>query len=64
MAQLEEQTEGSETMLDTVRGEDGNVYGVPLAGNTWFMYYRKSKFTEEDITSLEPCWPRARSPSR
>ena len=53
MAQLEEQTEGSETMLDTVRGEDGNVYGVPLAGNTWFMYYRKSKFTEEDITSLD-----------
>lgn len=44
MAQLEEQTEGSETMLDTVRGEDGN---------TWFMYYRKSKFTEEDITSLD-----------
>ena len=30
-----------------------NVYGVPLAGNTWFMYYRKSKFTEEDITSLD-----------
>lgn len=53
MEQLERQTAGSETMLDTVRGEDGNIYGVPLAGNTWFMYYRKSKFTEQDITSLD-----------
>ncbi|MBW3082658.1 extracellular solute-binding protein [Bifidobacterium phasiani] len=53
MAQLEEQTEGSETMLDTVKGSDGNVYGVPLAGNTWFMYYRKSKFSDEDIKSLD-----------
>ncbi len=53
LEQLAVQTEGSDTMLDTVTGEDGNIYGVPLAGNTWFMYYRKSKFTEEDITSLD-----------
>lgn len=53
MEQLAKQTEGNETMLQTVTGADGNVYGVPLAGNTWFMYYRKSKFTEQDITSLD-----------
>ena len=53
MKQLKRQTKGSPTMLQTVTGEDGNVYGVPLAGNTWFMYYRKSKFTEQDITSLD-----------
>lgn len=53
MAQLERQTAGNETMINTVTAEDGNVYGSPLAGNTWFMYYRKSKFTEQDITSLD-----------
>lgn len=53
MKQLAKQTKGNATMLQTVTGEDGNVYGVPLAGNTWFMYYRKSKFTEQDITSLD-----------
>lgn len=53
MEQLKEQTKGSDSMLQSVTGEDGNVYGVPLAGNTWFMYYRKSKFTAEDVTSLD-----------
>lgn len=53
MEQLAKQTAGSETMLDTVKGADGNVYGVPLAGNTWFMYYRKSKFSAEDLKSLD-----------
>lgn len=40
-------------MLQTVTGKDGNAYGVPLAGNTWFMYYRKSRFTAQDLTSLD-----------
>lgn len=53
MKQLKRQTKGSPTMLQAVTGEDGNVYGVPLASSTWFMYYRKSKFTEQDITSLD-----------
>lgn len=53
MKQLKKQTAGNETMLNTVTAPDGNVYGVPLAGNTWFMYYRKSKFTEQDLTSLD-----------
>ncbi|MFC0265795.1 extracellular solute-binding protein [Alloscardovia macacae] len=53
MAQLKKQTAGNPTMVDTVTASDGNVYGMPLAGNTWFMYYRKSKFTEQDLTSLD-----------
>ena len=32
---------------------DGKVYGVPFTSNTWFMYYDKSVFTEEDVKSLE-----------
>ena len=29
------------------------VYGVPFTTNTWFMYYNKSIFTEEDVKSLD-----------
>lgn len=32
-------------------GED--IYGVPFTSNTWFMYYDKSVFSEEDIKSLD-----------
>ncbi|OZG65635.1 ABC transporter substrate-binding protein [Bifidobacterium eulemuris] len=51
--QIETQYEGSESMIQSVTGDDGYLYGAPFGGNTWFMYYRKSKFTEEDITSLD-----------
>ena len=42
-----------ENMVRAVTGEDGNVYGVPFTGNTWFLYYNKSLFSQEDILSLE-----------
>ena len=42
----------SETMVKSVTSGDG-VYGVPFTGNTWFMYYDKSVYTEEDIKSLD-----------
>ena len=42
----------SETTVNTVT-YNGGVYGVPFTGNTWFMYYDKSVFTEEDIKSLD-----------
>ncbi|MBR0374758.1 MAG: sugar-binding protein [Mogibacterium sp.] len=42
----------SETTVNTV-SYDGGVYGVPFTGNTWFMYYDKSVFTEEDVKSLD-----------
>ena len=42
----------SGTTVNTVT-YDGSVYGVPFTANTWFMYYDKSVFTEEDIKSLD-----------
>ena len=32
---------------------DGDIYGVPFTSNTWYMYYDKSVFSEEDVKSLE-----------
>ena len=43
----------SEAMLGSVTYTDGGVYGVPFTGNTWFMMYNKSVYTEEDIKSLD-----------
>ena len=42
----------SDLMVSTVT-KDGDIYGIPYTANTWFMYYDKSVFTEEDITSLD-----------
>lgn len=32
---------------------DDKVYGIPFTTNTWFMYYDKSVFSEEDIKNLD-----------
>ena len=32
---------------------DGMVYGIPFTPNTWFMYYDKSKYTEDEVKSLD-----------
>ncbi len=45
--------DNTEAMMNSVTGIDGGVYGVPFTGNTWFMYYDKSAYTEEDIKSLD-----------
>lgn len=51
---LEEIKKGNtERMISSVTGSDGGVYGVPFTGNTWFMFYNKSIFTEEDVKSLD-----------
>lgn len=42
----------SEDIVSTVT-KDGSIYGIPYTANTWFMYYDKSKFTEDDIKSLD-----------
>ncbi|MBQ9317437.1 MAG: extracellular solute-binding protein [Atopobiaceae bacterium] len=42
----------SETTVNTVT-YDGSVYGVPFTGNTWFMFYDKSVFSDDDIKSLD-----------
>lgn len=31
---------------------DGMTYGIPFTPNTWFMYYDKSKYSEEEVKSL------------
>lgn len=41
------------SMIASVTATDGSVYGFPIAANTWFMYYDKSVFTEDDVKSLE-----------
>ena len=51
---LEEVTaDNSDSMMASVTGTDGGVYGVPFTANTWFMYYDKSVFSEEDVKSLD-----------
>lgn len=42
----------SEAMVNSVT-VDGDIYGVPFTSNTWFMYYDKSVFNDEDIKSLD-----------
>lgn len=42
----------SETLLNSVT-MDGYLYGVPYTTNTWYMYYDKSVFSEEDIQNME-----------
>lgn len=33
--------------------KDDMMYGVPYTPNSWFMYYNKSLFTDEEVKSLE-----------
>ena len=42
----------AQTHVDLLTYTDGGVYGFPTAPNTWFMWYNKSVFSEEDIKSL------------
>ena len=42
----------SEGVLNSLM-KDGELYGVPFTTNTWFMYYDKSVFSEEDIQNLD-----------
>ena len=44
--------QNSEVMVNTVTYE-GGVYAVPFTSNTWFMYYDKRVFKENDIKNLE-----------
>ncbi|MDR1710375.1 MAG: extracellular solute-binding protein [Propionibacteriaceae bacterium] len=46
-------SQNSDVMVTSVTGPDGSIYGVPYTANTWFMYYDKSKFSEEDVKSLD-----------
>lgn len=41
-----------ESIINSVKYNDG-YYGVPYTSNTWFMYYDKSKYTEDEVKSLD-----------
>ena len=47
------QADNSQAMVDSVTAPDGSVYGFPVAANTWFCYYNKDVYTEEDVKSLD-----------
>lgn len=42
----------SDVMVNSVT-VDGGVYGVPYTGNTWFMFYNKDIFSEDDVKNLD-----------
>ena len=46
------ESSNSQALLDSLM-KDGELYGVPFTTNTWFMYYDKSVFSEEDIKNLD-----------
>ncbi len=37
----------------TACSKDGYLYGVPQTPNSWFMYYNKSLFTDEEVKNLD-----------
>ena len=43
----------SAAMIKSVTHTDDLVYGFPYTASTWFMYYNKDVYTEEDVKSLE-----------
>ena len=42
----------SDAMAATVT-YNGDIYGIPYTSNTWFMYYDKRVFSEDDVKSLD-----------
>lgn len=46
------QSTNSQALVDSLTLED-YLYAVPFTTNTWFMYYDKSVFSEEDVKNLD-----------
>lgn len=42
----------SQEVLDSLT-MDGYIYGIPFTTNTWYMYYDKRVFSEEDVKNLD-----------
>lgn len=42
----------SQAVTDSVRSE-GFIYGVPFTTNTWYLFYDKRVFSEEDVKNLD-----------
>ena len=45
--------DNTQLAVDSVTHTDDELYGLPLAGNTWFLYYDKRVFSEEDVKNLD-----------
>lgn len=52
-------TTNSEAIVNSVT-VDGSVYGVPYTTNTWYMFYNKSIFSEDDIKNLDTMLSKAK----
>lgn len=46
-----ERTNSEEVLASLIKEDE--LYGIPFTTNTWFMYYDKSVFSEEDVKSLD-----------
>lgn len=46
-----ENTNSPELLASLIK--DGDLYGIPFTTNTWYMYYDKSVFSEEDVKNLD-----------
>ena len=46
--------------VNSVTGTDGKLYGVPYTDNTWFMYYNKSKITEDEAKDFDAMLAKAK----
>ena len=42
----------AQSHLDLLTYTDGGIYGFPTSPNTWFMWYNKDVFSEEDVKNL------------
>lgn len=52
-------SDNDQSMVDSVT-DNGKLYGVPFTGNTWFMYYNKSKVSEADAKNLNTMMDKAK----
>ena len=52
-AEAQVKADNSEMLINSVTHTDGNIYGLPVTNNTWFMYYNKEIFSEEDVKNLD-----------
>ncbi|MDO4631312.1 MAG: extracellular solute-binding protein [Corynebacterium sp.] len=49
-----------ENLINSVKGTDGNYYGLPYEPNTWFLYYDKSKLSTDDVKSFDTMLEKAK----
>ena len=42
-----------EGAISAVTGDDGYLYAIPFSPNSFFMYYNKDMYTEEEVQNLE-----------